>query len=159
MSIEGEVEDPARADMAAFVARNQARFMPLYNALASGKRVAPFCWPGLLAPQAWFLYRKMYIWAALVSAGPLLLAYVPQLSWLNWGTSLIGAFGLRLYLAHARRTIARIHGTVADEAEVQGLIARAGGVSRVGAVIGLMFAFSSFVLSLKANAPHMFSLR
>ena len=159
MSDEGEAENKARADMAAFVKRNQARFMPIYDALVSGRGVAPFCWPGLLAPQAWFLYRKMYVWAALVSAGPLLLAYVPQLGWLAWGVSIIGAFGLRLYLAYARRTIARIRATVADEAEVQALIVRAGGVSRVGAGIGLAFAFSAFVMSLKAGAPGVFSLK
>jgi hypothetical protein len=158
-SMEGEAEYTARADMAAFVARNHARFMPIYDALVSGQGVAPFCWPGLLAPQAWFLYRKMYVWAALVSAGPLLLAYIPRLAWLNWGGALIGAFGLRLYLAYARRTIARIRETAADEAEVQTLIARAGGVSRMGAAIGLAFVFSAFVMSLKAGAPHVFSLR
>ncbi len=159
MSIDGEAENPARADMAAFVERNHRRFMPHYDALISGQRVAPFCWPGLLAPQAWFLYRKMYVWAALVSAGPLLLAYIPRLGWLNWGGSLIGAFGLRLYLAYARRTIARIRETTDDEAEVQALITRAGGVSRIGAVIGLTFAFSAFILSLKASGSHVFSLR
>jgi hypothetical protein len=159
MSDEVGVENPARADMAAFIARNHARFMPLYDALVSGRGVAPFCWPGLLAPQAWFLYRKMYVWAALVSAGPLLLAYIPRLGWLNWGGALIGAFGLRIYLAYARRTIARIRETAADEAEVQALIARAGGVSRIGAAIGLAFAFSAFVMSLKAGASHMFTLR
>ena len=127
--------------------------------LVAGQGVAPSCWPGLLAPQAWFLYRKMYLWAAVVSAGPLLLAYIPRLGWLNWGGALIGAFGLRLYLAHARRTIARIREAAADEAEVQALIVSAGGVSRIGAAIGLAFAFSAFVMSLKAGASHMLSLR
>jgi hypothetical protein len=159
MSIEGEPENTARADMAAFVARNRTRIMPVYDALVSGQRVAPFCWPGLLAPQAWFLYRKMYVWAALVSAGPLLLAYIPQFGWMTWGGALIGAFGLRLYLTYARRTIAQIRETAADEAEAQALILRAGGVSRIGAIIGLAYAFSSFVMSLKAGAPHVFSLR
>ena len=103
-------------------------------------------------PQAWFLYRKMYLWAALVSAGPLLFAYVPKLAWLNWSTSLVGAIGLRLYVAGAARTIARIRASAADEAEARALIARAGGVSRVGAAFGLLFAFSAFVLSLKIGA-------
>ena len=66
----------------------------------------PFCWPGLLAPQAWFLYRKMYLWAALVSAGPLLIAYLPGWAYLDWGASLIGALGLRFYFAGAPRAIA-----------------------------------------------------
>ncbi|MDE3175343.1 MAG: hypothetical protein KGM15_04440 [Pseudomonadota bacterium] len=140
--------ESARADMALFAARNQARILRAYDAWIGG-RGGSFCWPGLLAPQAWFLYRKMYLWAALVSAGPLLLAYVPKLAFLNGGTSLIGAFGLRLYLNEAAATIARIRAGAADEEAARRQIARAGGVSRVGAVIGLLFAFSAFVLSLK----------
>src|SRR5438309_422437 len=80
-------------NVALFIARNQARILPVYYAWTSGAGRASFCWPGFLLPQAWFLYRKMYLWAALVSAGPLLFAYVPRLAWLNWSTSLIGAIG------------------------------------------------------------------
>jgi len=142
-----------RADMALFAARNLGKFMPLYDAMAAGRRGSPFCWPGFLAPQAWFLYRKMYLWAALVSAGPLLLAYLSKWAWLSWGTAFIGASGSRLYVAGARKTIARIRAAAADEAEARALIARAGGVSRIGAAIGLVFAFSAFIVVLKAGAP------
>ena len=159
MSLEGETESGERADMALFIARNHRRIMPLYDARAEGRSISPFCWPGFLAPQAWFLYRKMYLWAALVSVSPLLLAYIPKLAWLNWSTALIGAFGLRFYLAHAERTIARIRALAPDEDQAQALIARAGGVSRIGAAIGVAFAFSAFVLSLKAGLPHMFASR
>ncbi len=142
-------EEGDRADMAMFVQRNQARILRVYDAWVGGGGRGSFCWPGFLAPQAWFLYRKMYLWAALVSAGPLLLAYVPKLAFLNWGTSLIGAMGLRLYVGGAAATIARIRARAADEAQARALIAHAGGVSRIGAIIGLLFAFSAFVLSLK----------
>ncbi len=139
--------EPEDADMALFVGRNRARLMALHRAYRDG--ASPFCWPGLLAPQAWFLYRKMYVWAALVSAGPLLIAFVPRLALLNWATSLIGALGLKLYFASARRTIARIRAEAQDEEAARASIARAGGVSRVGAALGLAFAFSAFVMSLK----------
>ena len=141
--------------MTAFVGRNAARLMPLYDLAAAGRW--PFCWPGLLLPQAWFLYRKMYLWAALVSAGPLLIAFVPDLAALNWATSILGALGLRFYFAGARRTLARIRAVARDEEEAQALIARAGGVSYVGAAIGFVFAFSAFVLALKVSAPSVFS--
>ncbi len=137
------------SDMALFVARNRARMMALYAARAAGRW--PFCWPGLLAPQAWFLYRKMYVWAAVVSAGPLILSYFPKLAALTWSTSVVGALGLRLYFDGAARTIAAIRATAADDDEARALIARAGGVSRIGAAIGLAFGFSAFVLSLKAG--------
>jgi hypothetical protein len=150
----GAPTESERADMALFVAGNRARMMALYEARAAGRW--PFCWPGLLAPQAWFLYRKMYVWAALVSAGPFLIAYFPQLAILSWSASLAGALGLRLYFDAAEKTIAGIRAASGDDAEARVLIARAGGVSRIGAVIGLAFGFSAFVLSLKAGAPGFF---
>ena len=141
--------ESARADLALYFTRNRARMMALYEARAAGRW--PFCWPGLLAPQAWFLYRKMYVWAAVVSAGPLILSYFPKLSALGWTTSAIGALGLRLYFDGAARTIAAIRATAIGEDEARALIAQAGGVSRIGAAIGLAFGFSAFVLTLKAG--------
>ena len=110
------------------------------------------CWPGLLFPQAWFLYRKMYGWAALVSAGPLVVVYLPHLSFLAWIAALPGALGLKLYFAAARRTIRSIRAGATDEAAARALIVRAGGVSWVGACVGLVYAFASFVLALKLAA-------
>lgn len=149
-----EERERTRADMALYVARNAKPMMAHYEARAAGGW--PFCWPGLLVPQAWFLYRKMYLWAAAVSAGPLLIAYFPHLAPLSWSASLIGALGLKLYFDGAAKTIAAIRSTSADDDEARALIARAGGVSRIGAVFGLAFAFSAFVLSLKAGAPALF---
>ncbi|HXT07197.1 MAG TPA: hypothetical protein VN715_09695 [Roseiarcus sp.] len=146
-----------RGDMALYVGRNGARLMARYDAARLG--FWTFCWPGLIAPQAWFLYRKMYLWAALVSAGPLLFAYVPGLAYLDWGASLIGALGLRFYFSAAEATIARIRADAADEEEARALIARAGGVSWTGAAVGLAFAFSAFVLSLKVGEHAVFGLK
>ena len=139
------MDEARRADLAAFFQSNAARLTQLYEAGGG------FCWPGLVAPQAWFLYRKMYRWAALVSAWPLLIGYLPEFVWLNWATSLVGVFGLKLYFAHAERILGEIR--AGDAQEAAGLIARAGGVSRVGAAFGLLFAFAAFVLSLKSAPP------
>jgi len=144
--------ETAREDLALYFQRNGERLARLYDARAR----MPFCWPGLLFPQAWFLYRKMYLWAALVSAGPLLLGYIPKLAFLEWGTSLIGAVGLRLYFSHAEATIARVRAAARDEDEARALIARAGGVSWAGAGFGAAFVFAAFVLTLKA--PHALGL-
>jgi hypothetical protein len=144
--------ETARADLALYFQDNCERLAQLYEA----RRRMPLCWPGLLFPQAWFLYRKMYLWAALVSAGPLLLGYVPQLTFLEWGTSLVGALGLRLYFSQAEATIARIRAEAADEDEARALIEKAGGVSRTGACVGAGFVFAAFVLTLKA--PHALGL-
>jgi hypothetical protein len=145
------------ADLAVYVGRGAGKLMARYDATRRG--AWPFCWPGLIAPQAWFLYRKMYLWAALVSAGPLLFAYVPGLGYLDWGASLFGAMGLKFYFSGAEAAIARIRASAAGEEEARALIARAGGVSWTGAVVGLLFAFSAFVLSLKAGEHAVFGLR
>jgi hypothetical protein len=137
------MSDP-RADLTLYIGRNVERMLQLHDARR------PFCWPGFLFPQAWFLYRKMYLWAALASAGPFLIAYFPPLARLSWGFSFLGAMGLRLYFASARATVERIRAANTPE-EASALIERAGGVSLIGAVIGVVFAFAAFVLTLKAG--------
>ncbi len=111
----------------------------------------PFCWPGLLFPQAWFLYRKMYGWAALVSAGPLVVVYLPHLSFLAWLAALPGALGLKLYFEQGRRTVRDIRAETRDDVAARALISRAGGVSRIGGAVGLVYAFAAFVVALKAG--------
>ncbi len=153
----GDEGEARRDDVALYVGRNGGRLMRLYDATRIGGW--PFCWPGLIAPQAWFLYRKMYLWAALVTAAPLMFAFVPGLGYLDWGASLIGALGLRFYFSGAQAAITRIRAEAADEDEARALIARAGGVSWTGAAVGLLFAFSAFVFSLKAGPHTVFGLK
>ncbi len=134
-------------DFRLFCGPNGERLARIFNANVWG-----VCWPGLLFPQAWFLYRKMYYWAALTSAGPLVVVYLSPLSFLAWIAALPGALGLKFYFAAARRTIREIRAESADEDRARALIARAGGVSWVGGAVGLIYAFASFVLALKVGA-------
>jgi hypothetical protein len=134
-------------DLALFFGRNRERLTQLYAASRAG--VLPFCWPGFVFPQAWFLYRKMYGWAALASAGPLVVVYLPHLGFLSWLPAVPGLFGLKLYFAAAERTVRALRAE-APEAEAPALIARAGGVSRIGAAVGLVYGFAAFVATLKA---------
>jgi hypothetical protein len=142
------------ADLALYVSRNVARLTERRAAGGWG-----ICWPGLLFPQAWFLYRKMYVWAALVTAGPLALAYVPGVAYVDWFATALGAMGLKIYVYEARRAIRRIRAEAADEAQARARIARAGGVSALGAALGAVYIFSAFVLSLKSVAPAVLLLR
>lgn len=143
----------AREDLALYFQTNVERLLPLYDARAR----MPLCWPGLLLPQAWLLYRKLYLWAALATAGPLLLAYAPRFAFLEWGCNVVGALGLRLYFSHAEATVARIRAAARDEDEARALIAKAGGVSLTGAGVGAGFIFAAFVLTLKA--PHALGIK
>ena len=108
-----------------------------------------FCWPGFLFPQAWFLYRKMYGWAALTTAAPTVAFYAPSLAWTVWGTSILGAFGLRLYFRVAERDVAAIRAETADEDEARARIVRVGGVSRFGAAVGAVYIFALFLNELR----------
>jgi len=133
-----------RADLVAFVGRNAAAFLD-----PPGSR--RLCWAGLLLPQAWFLYRKLYVWAAIVFVAPILAVTLK----LPFGVGLsnilglaLGASGRAIYLQFARTAVGRIRAQSADDDEALGRIARAGGVSKVGAAVGVVYILAAVVASL-----------
>jgi Protein of unknown function (DUF2628) len=139
------------ADLRLFVGENAELFVRLSDMVETrshGRNA--ICWPGFLFPAAWFLYRKMYGYAAITVVAPVLstLLHAPYgvKYWIAFGFCLLGGFGKRLYLAKARRMIAEIRAEAPDEESVCETIARAGGVSRAGAVFGVpvVAAFVSF---------------
>jgi hypothetical protein len=140
-----------REDLALFIGVNVGAFVGTADAGgAMSSRAGAICWPGLLLPTPWFLYRKMYGFAAITVFTPVLfsLVHVPAepLRWIGMASTVLGAFGKRLYRAKARRTIAAIRAAAPDEASAREAIARAGGVSRAGAAFGflLLLAFLAF---------------
>jgi hypothetical protein len=148
-SVDASASGTSLDDLAVFVGANAARFLrPLTTGEARSRR--GICWPGLLLPTPWLLYRKMYGLAALTVLSPVLLALLHMangpLRWLSLGFMILGAFGKRLYLAKARRTIAAIRAAAPDEASARAAIAQAGGVSIAGAIFGLLLigAFFAF---------------
>ncbi len=143
-----------RRDLACLVARNHRKFMPIYDARVARRRWVPFCWPGFLFPQAWFLYRKMYFWAGLAAAGPLLASQLfPYAVLAALPISSLGLFGRALYVRDSVGVLARIRAIARDDAEADDMIARAGGVSPLGAAIGALFAVASLILTAKGHAP------
>lgn len=149
-----------RADLAAFFGPNAERFLAVAT---SGRRLWGWqCWPGFLFPPAWFMYRKMYGWAALVCALPILADV------LNFGKfqgvlmstpSFIGFVGRRLYVSEAMGTVARIRSASRDlpEEEVRRALARAGGVSEAGSFVGgaivVCAVIASFVAARHGASP------
>ena len=148
-----------RDDLALFVGPNVERFYPLFG-LRDGRRRLLVCWPGFFFPPAWLMYRKMYGWAALACALPVLATV------LDFGVfhrvligapSIIGLAGRRIYVAEASKTIARIRaaGQSRPEVEVRQTLARAGGVSTAGAVVGGAIVFcvavAGFIAGYKAH--------
>jgi hypothetical protein len=144
-----------RADLQAFVGPNLEKFLPL-AASKGGRRRFPFCWPGFCFPPAWFMYRKMYGWAALVCALPIF-ATVMDFGVLQrpmmGASSFIGLVGRFIYAARARGAVARVRADASGRSEddVRQTLARAGGVSTAGAVVGGAITFCAFVAGVVAG--------
>jgi hypothetical protein len=140
-----------QADLRLFVGANAGTFVRIADAVETRSPARnAICWPGFLFPAAWFLYRKMYAYAAITVVLPVFtsLIHVPYvvIQCIAFGFSILGGYGKRLYLARARKMIAEIRAAALDEESARETIARAGGVSRAGAVFGalLIAAFVSF---------------
>ena len=153
------------ADLAAFVGVNVEKFVPSYRP-GGGRRWFRPCWPGFFFPVAWFLYRKMYGWAAFACALPIFASTMNFGSFttvLTAAPSLVGLAGRPLYVVGARSVIARLRGGAGDrpDEDLRRLLAEAGGVSTAGAIVGglivvLGFAVTfgyGFAAALKAHHP------
>jgi hypothetical protein len=138
-------------DLRLFVGPNAEIFVKVaYAAATRGPGRNAICWPGFLFPVAWFLYRKMYGYAAVTVVTPVLssLLHVPfeVTEWMTFGFALLGGYGKHIYLDRANRLITEIRAGAPDEEIARETIAQAGGVSWAGAVFGalLIAAFVSF---------------
>lgn len=136
-----------RADLSAFIGPNARTFLD-----RPGLR--RICWPGLLVPQAWLLYRKLYVLAAIVCAGPIVVVTLK----LPFGTAIgnvlvlvLGASGKAFYLSFARSAIGRIRSESADDEQALDRIRRAGGVSKAGAAIGIVYIVAAIVTAISAG--------
>jgi hypothetical protein len=150
-----EAELQRRADLQAFVGPNHETFFSIFDqGNFRGSRKG--CWPGFFFPLAWFMYRKMYGWAALVCALPIFASVLdfglfqrPLIA----ASSFLGLAGRHIYVLQAQRTVARIRavGRFQSEEEVRRTLARAGGVSTAGAAVGGAIAFCGFVVGVIAG--------
>jgi hypothetical protein len=147
-----------RADFELFAERNADKFIPILEARRERIPSLFRCWPGFFFPQAWFLYRKMYGWAAFVCVAPILafnLVGPGGARWVGYAMAFVGLAGRRLYVASARGTIARIRAAHRDDAEARDLLRRAGGVSVSGALVGGLIVAATFagafVVALRAR--------
>ena len=60
-----------RSDLGLFVGPNVEKFVSVFGSTGVRRRRRGTCWPGFFFPLAWFMYRKMYGWAALACALPI----------------------------------------------------------------------------------------
>ena len=96
-------------------------------------------WPAFFLAFPWLLYRKMYVFAALL----VLLALTP-VPFLGLALPLLcGALGNYLYFRHCRRKLAAVHATGAERSPA---ISAAGGTLSIPATILAPFWFPSWFL-------------
>jgi hypothetical protein len=130
-----------RGDLALFVGPNVEKFVCGPGSSGPRRFAGRACWPGFFFPLAWFMYRKMYGWAALACTLPILASamnFGPLKPVLISLPTIGGVAGRRFYVVGARRTMARIRASLTggSEDELRDTLARAGGVSVPGAIIG-----------------------
>ncbi len=138
--------------------RQAVHYLRRFAALSRpGARGVGWHWPAFLAPPLWFLYRKMWGWAAIwalvmpllllldgaIAAatdgfrigldGPALLVLV------GVGMAVPALFAERLYLDHCNRLIRRTRRTGSGRHDAGRLAAR-GGTSDVAAAVAAVFA-------------------
>jgi hypothetical protein len=140
-------------DIKLFIGPNADGFLDLWRAQrnhAAGN--TRLYWVSFLAPMVWFLYRKMYLTAAVMTITALAVSFVFHSDTiskaLGFAFSAIGGLGPRFYLRSAQSTIADIRVRALSEEEAHATIARAGGVSIASAVIGGLIMISAIVLSV-----------
>jgi hypothetical protein len=150
------------ADMAAFVGKNWVAYEPSWNYLKKTSRLTPttffksFNWMAALVAPVWFLYRKMYISLAVYLAFGYGLSYIIDTFNLhiNLTPALAGAMGVCarwLYLQFSASTIKKIRASTTGEEDAQLKLAKAGGVSVPGAVLGAIIVAALIAMLLYDN--------
>jgi hypothetical protein len=125
-----------------FVGSNAEKFEATRDKIhaAGGKSriVRSWSWPAFLVPQVWLLYRKQWGMALAIIILPMIFAYLIGSRGASGLTIaiLMGMWGRSLYVMAAEQKIAKISALGLGAAETRERVRRAGGVSRVAAVIG-----------------------
>jgi len=149
----------------AFIGPNADRYLAQFKkftggASGTGSRFAlTWHWPAfLLDPFLWFLYRKMYLYAAVYAVGPVLSAYVTGdfTVGIVWRI-MAGVSANYIYYWHVKEHFAAIHQRQGlDNAARERMLRDLGGVQPyviwVGVVLHLLVA--AFVINaLREGAP------
>ncbi|HEX8645151.1 MAG TPA: DUF2628 domain-containing protein [Allosphingosinicella sp.] len=126
-------------EIAAFIGPNADRFHSAWEATRAkfaggrGGIAFGFCLPALLLGFAWFLYRRMWMFGAMLLVLPIALSYLLDSPGGSIGLSIaMSLFGKSLYVQHA---VAKI-GALRDRGAGDDEIAAAGGTSLAGGLAG-----------------------
>ena len=145
-------------DVATFIGPNAHKFEVVWvktrvqsMAKGAGFKIG-WCWPPLFIGFAWFLYRKMWGFGALLLVVPVVVGYLlPGGGAIGLGVA-FAMMAKSIYVQHAVVKIAKLRARGAGDAE----IAAAGGVSVAGGIIGgviLGVAVLSVIAALALGVP------
>lgn len=117
-------------DYSAFVGKNSDKYLPKFRKfmLEGGGFSLSWHWPAFFLPFWWLLYRRLYLWAAVA----LFARFIPVISWVAFGLA-----GNYLYFRHAKN---KIHALKSGGKPSVRVLARAGGVNRAVAYVGVTLA-------------------
>lgn len=165
MSAESEAESETKAVpdrteeqlLRLFFGRNAERFL-IY--LHAERDKSNLFWTRMnfitfLAPVAWYFYRRMYLYGALIFLLPivltLLIPKLPHSALTGFGAAL-AVMSNQIYFHYARNKVARIEKRSDLPAEARdALIQRSGGTSILGAILGSVLTIAIMLLVI-ANA-------
>jgi hypothetical protein len=147
------VEPPQlEKDLRLFFGPNAMRFMSLWRARRLRGKNVGFSFTSFLFPQAWLLYRKMYLTAAALTVAPIAIALFFESTALSNLTgvsvSILGGLGPRYYVDTAEALVIELRSQSLTDEEARSTIAEAGGVSRPGAALGFLIFLSTVVLGI-----------
>jgi len=137
-----------------FIGPNADRYLEQFNKFGteqSPKFALTWNWPAFLFMSfLWFLYRKMYLYAAVYAIGPMISAYLTGdiASGIVWSI-MAGATGNYVYYWHCREEIGAIkQQTWSDPLKQDVALKEAGGVQPyviwVGVALYLLFSITMF---------------
>ena len=137
-----------------FIGPNADRYLEHFKKFGSAQSprfALTWNWPAFLYVSfLWFLYRKMYLYAAVYAIGPMVSTYLTgdMTSGIVWSV-VAGATANYVYYWHCREHIAAIKQQAwNDPAQQQNAIREDGGVQRyviwVGVVFYLLFSLTMF---------------
>lgn len=147
-SIPDETAIDERTLLGLYAGENAAPFLHFYDhAVASGSRydIWSWCWPALLAPFAWLMYRRLWVHAAAWFLVPVSLIYLlgdapaAHTIWIA-----LAVLAKPAYIDDARRRIKAIIAENDDPNAIRRKVLEAGSVSVPGFVLGLAVSLVGF---------------
>ena len=166
------LQDPDQAarrqELATFFGPRPDKFLKVYDNMAAIANRAPgtrpkftafgnFCWPAFFLGPIWMFYRKMWVWASIVTAIFFIFSFlpIPRGAGIGLGAA-IGSFGATLYVTQAISAVTRLRGKPSQIAAVGGVSPLAGwvaGIVYLAAVGSLSYHMAMYDRANRGSSP------